>query len=520
MKLLRDSIEWSITHLNKENDTDIFPKPLEIDIINDQKDYCVEELSKTDIGQYKWHLSRRFIVPKDELSYRAITQLDPIDSVFLSALIKEYGMCIESKRIPESERIVFGNRFSPTVDGYLYKADGQWKQFWEASREKAKRYKYVIRFDIADFYNQIYHHSIENQLIECGFPNEVKKSICSLINTITVKVSRGIPVGPHSFHLIAEAALIPIDNSLKYNGIDYCRYMDDFIAFCNTELECRVLLNKVADILDKQERLILQRYKTKIFTSPEFIDECKSQVNYEPLNDIEEKIVGIISEYTDEGPYTTKVKWEELDHSDKDFFSKIYFDKIIEGYLNDGLTPNYPKLKWFYHRLSQLGVPYVVDYTLETIADLMPIINDICEYFVAAAPNYSGELRNKGKELHELLDSDLIKSSEYFQIALINLFSRATDLNYFEIFARKFHTYSEPSKRKILFVANSIKAADWIRENKERYNEFSPWTKRAFLISCSCLPREERKFFFETANMFLSENDIIEKMILKWAKDK
>jgi hypothetical protein len=333
-------------------------------------------------------------------------------------------------------------------------------------------------------------------------------------------VSRGIPVGPHSTHLIAEAALIPIDNSLRYNGIDYCRYMDDFVAFCNTELECRVILNKVAEILDKQERLILQRHKTKIFTAQEFLDECYIQLNYEPLNDIEGKIINIIKSHLDEGPYTRKIKWDELEDEYKEFFSKMYFDEIIEGYLQEEPTPNYSKLKWFYRRLSQLGVPYALDYTIEHISELMPLINDLCEYFVSAAPNYTSDLKNKGEELHNLLDSDLIKSSEYFQIALINLFSKATDLNHFELFVKKFHSYSEPAKRKILFVANSLNAADWIRENKEKYNEFSPWTKRAFLISCSCLPKEERKYFFDTAGMFLNESDLTEKIIIKWAKEK
>lgn len=60
MKLSQESIEWAIVHLNKENDTDIFPKATEIEIISEKKDYCVEELLKMDIGQYQWHLSRRF----------------------------------------------------------------------------------------------------------------------------------------------------------------------------------------------------------------------------------------------------------------------------------------------------------------------------------------------------------------------------------------------------------------------------------------------------------------------------
>lgn len=520
MKLSQESIEWAIVHLNKENDTDIFPKATEIEIISEKKDYCVEELLKMDIGQYQWHLSRRFLIPKDELSYRVITQLDPVDSVFLGAIIKEFGSLIESKRIPIEEKTVFGNRFEPTPDGFLYKSDGQWKQFWDAAKEKAAKYKFVVRFDIADFYNQIYHHTIEQQLIECGFQNEVKNSICNLLKTITIKVSRGIPVGPHSTHLIAEAALIPIDNSLKYNGINYCRYMDDFVAFCNTEIECRIILNKVAEILDKQERLILQRHKTKIFRIREFLEECETQLNYEPLNDVEDKIINIIKSHLDDGPYTKKINWDGLEAEYKEFFSKMYFDEIIEGYLQEQPTPNYSKLKWFYRRLSQLGVPFAIDYTIEHISELAPLINDVCEYFVSAAPNYSSDLKNKGGELHDLLESELIKSSEYFQIALINLFAKATDLNHFELFVRKFHSYSEPAKRKILFVANSLKAADWIRENKEKYNEFSSWTKRAFLISCSCLPKDERKFFFETARMFLNESDLTEKIIIKWAKDK
>lgn len=520
MKLSKASIEWAITHLNKENDTDIFPKAYEIEVITEMKDLCVEELTKIDIGDYKWHLSRRFVIPKDELSYRVITQLDPIDSVFLAAIMKEFGQKLEQSRIPESENIVFGNRFFPSSDGFLYKADAQWRRFWETAREKAKDYNYIVKFDIADFYNQIYHHTIENQLIECGFPNEVKKSIQNLLNTTTLKMSRGIPVGPHSTHIIAEAALISIDNSMKSNGFSYCRYMDDFIAFCKTELECRILLNKIAEILDKQERLILQRHKTKIFTYNQFILECESQLNYEPLNSVEEKILEIVHEHLGSAPYRKKIKWGDLDSDDKEFFSRIYFDDVVNKYLEEETGANYSKLKWFYHRLSQLGVPYAIDSTLEKINSLTPIINDVCEYFISAAPNYSGALKDKGKILHSLLDSELVLSSEYFQMALINLFSKAKDLNHFENFARKFQVSSETIKREILFVAYTLRASAWIRDNKEKYCEFGIWTKRAFLIACSCLPQEERKFFFETARSELKDSDIMEKLIIRWAKDK
>ena len=33
MKLKEDSIRWAINHLLRESDTDLYPKPIEIDII-------------------------------------------------------------------------------------------------------------------------------------------------------------------------------------------------------------------------------------------------------------------------------------------------------------------------------------------------------------------------------------------------------------------------------------------------------------------------------------------------------
>lgn len=519
MRLPIDSIEWAIKHIDKENDTDLFPKPFEINIIKEYIEFCKIELSKIEIGNYKWKPSRRFIIPKDEVSYRVITQLDPLDSFYLSAIIKEYGSKIEAKRVPVSEKRVFGNRFAPSSDGFLYKNDGQWKKYWKTIKTKSKRYKYIVKFDIADFYNQIYHHTIENQLIECGFPNEVKNAICNFLNIITLKVSRGIPVGPHSTHLIAELALIPIDNSLKLHGIEYCRYMDDFVAFCKTKQECQITLNKVAEILDKQQRLILQRHKTKIYEKNDFIIECENQLSFEPLNNIEEKILTIVKNNSD-GPYLKKINWDDLDSDDKEFFSKIFYDDLIDSYLTTSEQPNFPKLRWIYRRLKQLGVPHAIEYSITNIDKLTPIINDVCEYLVSATPNYNGNIKRTGAKIHKVLDNPLIKSSEFFQIAIINVFSQTTDFNHFDRFSKKFSSASENVKRKILFFAFAINANDWLREIKEKYSDFNPWNKRAFLIASSSLPKDERKFFYENANLFLTNEDILEKLVIKWGKNK
>ncbi len=148
-------------------------------------------------------------------------------------------------------------------DGTLYSRTDSWKDFWMANLQKAETSRCVVCLDISDFYNQIYHHTLENMIIEVGFPNEVNKSIIRLLEYVTQKMSRGIPIGPHASHLLAEMSLIPIDESLALKGIDYCRYADDIIVFAQNETDARAKTYSIASILDSNQRLMLQRQKTR-----------------------------------------------------------------------------------------------------------------------------------------------------------------------------------------------------------------------------------------------------------------
>ena len=163
LKLKATSYSWAITHLLKESDTDLFPRPFEFDAIASYPDDIVKSIQPTDIGSYPWFAGRSTIVPKGELSFRFATQLDPWDSLILTALIREFGDTIEKKRIPYSEEIVFSYRFEPMLDGTMYKMDADWPSFWEKSKEKAARIGgYVAIADVSSYYNQIYHHRLEN----------------------------------------------------------------------------------------------------------------------------------------------------------------------------------------------------------------------------------------------------------------------------------------------------------------------------------------------------------------------
>ena len=256
--LNHDSLIWAIRFIEKFSDGDLFPRILEFDAISEKEEDMATELCAADLSQLNIGAHRRFIVPKDEMSYRQATQLSPLDSIILSAIIHQYGSGIETRRLPPN--IVFSYRFAPSLDYGLYHDDGMWREFWCAALARCASKKYVLYCDIADYYNQVYHHTLENQLIKSEFPNRVIKWIMKLVESTTAGVSRGVPIGPHAAHMLAEAALIPIDNSLSSQGIDFIRYVDDIVVFCDSQEEAQINLFTIATTLDKQQRLILQRH--------------------------------------------------------------------------------------------------------------------------------------------------------------------------------------------------------------------------------------------------------------------
>ena len=514
MKVDSDSVRWSINHLIALSDSDLFPRPIELDVVSKLGEDAITFLSNLDLAQVTPGSPRRFIVPKDNLSYRIATQLDPIDSIFLAAIIYEYGDLLERKRRPKHENRVFSYRFSPDNSSHFYDSTFSWNLFWNKCFEKSKDYPYTVILDISDFYNQIYHHSLENQLVECGLPNQVLKWIMNLLKGITAQVSRGIPVGPHSVHLLAEISINPVDNSLVSRGIEFCRYVDDIIIFCNSEIEARTIILQVADILDKQQRLVLQSQKTKILERDKFQEYCSEMIEDRPINNLEENILNIIKKYSGGNPYQT-VYLSDISENDLKQFNEASINKILSDYLSKE-KPDYIRLRWFIRRLSQVGHPSGIKYCVDHFDKLTPAISEICQYFVSVSNFSDPEWSDVGNRFIQLLGNEIIRSNEYFQMSIYSLFNRKIELNHLDKLLRSYRTISPLFQREIIITAYKNGATDWIRELKEHFPAMDIWSKRSFLIACSILPKEERKFFINQ----ISCDSKLDELIIKWVKSQ
>lgn len=508
------SLAWALKHLVKFGDTDLFPKPIEIDILQDTASETVQQISGIDLRNYIYSPSRRFIVPKDDISYRTATQLDPVDSIVLSAIIYEYGNLIEKRRAPVVADKVFGYRFLPKGDGALYNPKISWVEFWKKCKEKISQYRYAVYLDIADFYNQIYHENIANQLTQSGFPAHLIEWVMGLLSSITAGIPRGIPVGPHATHILGELSLIPIDNSLSARGLDFCRFVDDIVIFCDEYEDAKIIIYQMASVLDSQQRLILQRHKTRIFDATEFDKHCDAMIQDRPINKFEEDILAVIRTHSKISPYKS-LDINKLTKKELSLFTKALVEGIIGEYLKEK-EPNYTRLRWFLRRLSQFGIPSAVEYCIKHIDILTPAIADTSQYLVSAAANYKGNWKDLGARVLKMLQSPIMRSNEYFQMSLLSLFSRNSLLNNSGHLIALYQLSAASLRREILLSAYKLEIGDWIRELKESYSGLDPWTKRALIIAAKSLPYEERNAFLASKR----DSIVLDELLIKWAMMK
>ncbi len=334
-----------------------------------------------------------------------------------------------------------------------------------------------------------------------------------LLESTTAGVSRGVPIGPHAIHLIAEASLIPIDNSMQSTGLDFIRYVDDILIFCNSEKEARSALSIVVSTLDKQQRLMLQKHKTKFYNSNEFQSLCKEMLEDRPIDKNEERLLGIIHRYTGGSPYIS-ITYNDIKPEDWEQFSVKIVSDIIKEYLSRDEI-DYIRLRWFYRRLAQVGHPGALDVSIENIPKLGPCLASICTYIASIQSIEAEQWKLLGEKLLQLLDSEEIAINEFFRLSILSLFTKNEHINHFASLSKMF-SHSDPfARREIILAANKNGAIDWLREQKESYPQMDPWQKMSFLYCVSGFPKDEKKYFINRSNY----DGTFDKILAKWSKN-
>jgi hypothetical protein len=514
LRLPSRSYRWSLKHLEREGDTDLFPRPFEIDALRFSHREVLEQLASLDIREFSWTAGRRFVIPKGVLAFRTATQLDIIDTLLQTALLFTFGAKIEAHRVSPSDQRVFSYRFAPQPDGLFYGQDSGWGAFWKRSLELAsgEDCKWVARVDITDYYNQIYHHTVENELRSAGLPSPAVEAVLKSLSASSQGVSRGIPVGPHFSHLIAECALTSVDRSLLARGHEFARYVDDFHFFCKSRGEAEQAVFDFAEVLDKQQRLTPQSHKTELLSAEEFRTLAGEMLLDQPISPDEESLLLMIKKYTGGDPYRT-VALREIEGDDLARADSAKLEHLLALYL-DHQPPAYSRIGWLLRRLAQVAVPGAVQFVLDNLSKLTPVLGDVVRYLVRASGHSSAPLKELGNSLIRALESPMVEHSEYLQMMVISLVAEVPGFDHLEWLTARYLRAAPSVRREIVRAGVAMKAAAWVKERKDEFSSADPWFRRSVLLATRVLPGDEGRFWLRGIRNQLSG---LEKLVACWA---
>lgn len=523
LKLKEKSLNWSLKHINKFNDSYVFPRPFEFEAINEFWNDVKTYLLALDVYTSGVRPYRTTITPKSNLGFRICTQLDPIDSIVYNAIVYEIHEEIERRRISSSLDVVFSFRLNPDSDGTLFDPDYNWKSYNDKTKEilVSEEYQFVVMTDITDFYPSIYLHNIETHLRECVRDSGKNAHAEALINIIKAmhisQTHKGLPIGPQFSRPIAELVLNEIDHILMENNIKFVRYVDDYRLFCKSENEAykslAFLAQKLYDILN----LKLNEPKTKIMTSKKFIEKHLYLFTEREKDRIIEEFYDLLDKIGIGRDFYGEIDVDNLDQEDIDKLMEINIFELLQEEL-DKEEIDIGFAKFLIGNLARFDNTDVANIILteDNMRKLFPILRAVINHLERVRSFSEDQKHDIGQKVISLIKNSFMSELEFNRSWLLHLFSKSDEWNNQALFSELMKKYDDNfTKRKLILNLGRSKNYRFFRESK--FNNISdPWVKRAFLVAFSCLPQDERNPYYKARS--LTQRDILDQFVEKWAQ--
>jgi DNA-binding transcriptional ArsR family regulator len=522
---IKKCMAFAIENIIRYGDTDIFPYPIERQIFKDKKDDIIKLLININgsfeelIGQMPLE-HEKLLNTVGYSGFRQGTQIDPIWNAYLLGLVIFVGNDVEKARISSDNNNVFSYRFKPEEEDYTtFDKDYGWLAFQKHSIQQANKFKFVLTCDISDFYPRVYHHRLENALKKATNQSEVIKQIKYLLNGLSGGVSYGLPVGGPAARLLSELLLNRTDRLLVSRGITFCRFVDDYHIFGNSKEEIYGSLIYLSEALLDNEGLTIQKTKTRILTSSEFLETSTfSDINV-PEDGEEKSKREFLKIHIHYDPYsdTAEEDYEALcDELGKFDIVGMLASEMQKTRVQEGLTRKL--IKAIAHIDERAKNPAVLS-LLENLHILYPIFTTVMILLVSIIENLNEDTR---KIIFSKL-RELLESKSYICQVPVNLAfairvlshdnSDETDTVLINVFSE---TTSMIIKRDIILILAKHNADYWISNQLKHFNTATPWEKRALLISSYILEDEGR----EWRRRITASLSPFDKLVIAWAAEQ
>ncbi|MFI9740470.1 RNA-directed DNA polymerase [Nocardia sp. NPDC052278] len=520
------AIERAVHNVAHWGDTDVFPLPFENHVMHDlpsEVSALLSQVERTFDTRIKNEVidSYSTLAPVGYAGFRWATQIDPMWNAYLLALVLSISDQIESARVPELRENVFSYRYRSTPGEGLF-AQESWKQFQDKTRELAGGTGYVIAADIADFYSRIYHHRLENALRDVDIDGGITRQIMEILSKLSNNTSYGLPVGGPAARIMAELVLNRVDRLLLAEPATrtFCRYADDYRFFVPDMESAYSAIGFLSEKLLRNEGLSLQKSKTRIMTSTEYLSTLDPPA---AVRGSAARFLGLHLHYD---PYsaTADEDYENLKNQIEEFdILALLRAEMDKGRIHTALTR---RLVASLSYLDDIPRRQAALSLLENLETLVPVTPQVMVALRGAIDqvgddDFSEEVTHRLREMIE--DSHFIsrvdlnlaymirtlagkKSFENEQL-LINLFNAS----------HGFRGGPAPIiQRDIVLTLARWRTSYWLSDQKNYIASAHPWVRRAFWVASYTLGDEGKHW--RRANV--PGEGTLELVVRDWASKK
>lgn len=516
LTLKASSYDWALQHVLRYRDTDVLPMPFEYQALQHDWAAIRDHLVAADVSRWAVRPHRSLLAPKVKYGFRVVTQLDPLDFLVFSALTYEVAIDVEARRVPVAKEVVFSYRVDVDMGGRLFSSDVGYGDFQKRIHnilEDDDSFTHVAVADIADFYHRIYAHRLENALAASTPKNSHVKSIMHLISGWNGSESFGIPVGNQPSRLLAEAALIDVDEAMLAEGITFVRFNDDYRIVARSHAEAYRRLAFLADVLYWNHGLSLQPQKTTVLSRDEFRARFASPEERE-VDSLFSKFAQLVGELGLENWYEP-IAYEDLDDDQRALLDSLNLQQLLREEIA-AEAPDFMLVRFVLRRLGQVNDASVADEILDNLDHLYPAFADIVEYLGNLHSMESEDYQRFGGRILDALQDSILSELEYHRLWGLDLFATSTKWNHEDRFFRMLAEATSPvTRRKLILAMGRANQRHWFQTQwRNLFNE-SPWPKRAIIAAASCLPVDARRHWY---NSIESRLDVLESAVMRWAK--
>lgn len=203
-------------------------------------------------------LQTRCHASKHGFHLRRTVKLDPVAELFMYDLVYRNRSFYKADFSPK--RRSFGYRFSK---GEPLSAKGSYVDFKATVAGAKAKYRHAMKFDIATYFNSLYHHDLNSWLENAGATSEDARAFGRFLREANNGRSIDcLPQGIHPCKVIGAEFLKFVDNSMLLKCELMVRFMDDFYLFSDDE---SVLTNDFIAVqgLLGEKSLTLNLHKTE-----------------------------------------------------------------------------------------------------------------------------------------------------------------------------------------------------------------------------------------------------------------